>query len=95
MDICANTPINQNLKLNFAIMSLAPLSGAQLQKQKEMTLDRRLFAHTIKGHFCSLLVSNIFCDPLFLLSTLFDTALPSKTNLLFPLPKGEHPVFSL
>ena len=24
-----------------------------------MTLDRRLTAHTIKGHFCSLLISNI------------------------------------
>ena len=34
-----------------------------------MTLARS-FHPTNKGHFCSLLVSNIFCDPLFLLSTL-------------------------
>ena len=32
----------------------------------KMTLDR-VSLHTIKGHFCSLLVSNILCDPLFLL----------------------------
>ncbi len=35
----------------------------------EMTLDRSV-SFAIKGHFCSLLVSNIFCDPLFLLSPL-------------------------
>ena len=34
------------------------------QKQKEMTLDH-VSLHTVKGHFCSLLISNIFCYPLF------------------------------
>ena len=34
-----------------------------------MTLDH-VSLHTIKGHFCSLLISNIFSYPLFLLSTL-------------------------
>lgn len=34
-----------------------------------MTLDR-VFTHTIKGHFCSLLVSNILCYPHFLISIL-------------------------
>ena len=29
------------------------------KRKKEMTLDR-IFTHTTKGHFCSLLVSNIF-----------------------------------
>ena len=29
------------------------------QTKKEVTLDR-IFTHTIKGHFCSLLISNIF-----------------------------------
>jgi len=33
----------------------------------EMTLDRLPSKHPIKGHFCSLLISNIFCYPLFLL----------------------------
>ena len=33
-----------------------------------MTLDRGC-KPTIKGHFCSLLISNIFSYPLFLLST--------------------------
>ena len=32
----------------------------------EMTLDRTLQKHTTKGHFCSLLISNILCNPLFL-----------------------------
>ena len=39
------------------------------EAKKEMTLDR-IFTHTIKGHFCSFLVSNIFLNPHFLLSTL-------------------------
>ena len=30
-----------------------------------MTLDCTLRKHAIKGHFCSLLISNIFCNPLF------------------------------
>ena len=30
-----------------------------------MTLDCTLRKHAIKGHFCSLLISNIFCYPLF------------------------------
>ena len=45
----------------------------------EMTLDR-IFTHTIKGHFCSLLVSNIFLNPHFLLST-FQTANPNNTHI--------------
>ena len=31
-----------------------------------MTLDWSFFTHSVKGHFCELLVSNIFCLPLFL-----------------------------
>ena len=36
------------------------------QEQIEMTLDCKLStASAIKGHFCSLLISNIFCYPRF------------------------------
>ena len=34
----------------------------------EMTLDRGFFTPPIKGHLCSLLISNIFLNPLFLQS---------------------------
>jgi len=33
----------------------------------EMTLDHSTLLAATKGHFCSFLVSNIFCYPLFLL----------------------------
>ena len=38
-----------------------------LKAKKEVTLDC-VSLHTVKGHFCSLLISNIFCNPHFLLS---------------------------
>ena len=53
-----------------------------------MTLDRGFFTHTIKGHFCSLLVSNIFCDPRFLLSTFYCTFAHAQTKFQKIL-KGE------
>ena len=49
-----------------------------------MTLDR-VSLHTAKGHFCSLLISNIFCYPLFL-SLSFCFIRPSPKHLfLFSL----------
>jgi len=54
--------------------------------------------HTIKGHFCSLLVSNIFCNPLFHQSTLcFLSTLPKtllcsflKREYLFVLDRTQN-----
>ena len=48
---------------------------------------------TTKGHFCSLLISNICCDPLFLLSTLF--YLPHTLKHTSTFLRENNPVFVL
>ena len=54
-----------------------------------MTLDR-VSLHTIKGHFCSLLISNIFCDPHFLDLPFAHITTTPKTQLIFYFSK-ENP----
>ena len=46
----------------------AVFRNGSLKRKKKWPLIAEI--PTTKGHFCSLLISNIFCDPLFLLSTL-------------------------
>ena len=45
-----------------------------------MTLDRSFFTLPTKGHFCSLLISNIFCNPLF----------PKFLPFASPLQRSKH-----
>jgi len=65
----------------FLKSSLKQKRGSRLPVKIEMTLDR-VSLHTIKGHFCSLLISNIFCNPHFLRST-FCYLVPTRLNTFF------------
>ena len=56
-----------------------------------MTLDRSVFTTATKGHFCSLLVSNIFCYPRFP-NLFFATSAPMPTTQ-YSLSLGRTPLF--